>query len=408
MTATAAQTSILAGEAPPSPSREPGHLLQLDGLRAVAIGLVLAEHLLPLHRPIQAWFPELEGLRPGQVVPPLGFVGVSLFFVLSGFLITRILLGCRERVTLGHSSLRREAGVFYLRRTLRIFPLYYGTLLVLALLNVRQIHDRLPFHLTYTFNWLFAFPEHYSRGGFERHFWSLCVEEQFYILWPWLILLAPRRLLLPGLLAVFAVGPLWRAAFQYRVWHWQDQLPVHGFLDQLGWQFTMFPTPACLDLLAAGGLVAFFWNTPVRRGLLWTCLLMGVPSAALAVGLYRSDWLIEQRQVFQQTALALCFAAFVGFAAGGIPRIGRVLELRAVTYIGKISYAMYVFHMFTPPMLRWAFGIEERAGYGPRPWLFAWSCVALTIAMAAVSWHVFEGPINRLKGRVRYERAEVG
>ena len=395
MTATAAQTSILAGEPTPALGRADGHLLQLDGLRAIAIALVMTEHLLPLHRSLQEWFPTLRNLKPGQVVPPLGFVGVSLFFVLSGFLITRILLACRQRVSDGESTFGRELGVFYFRRTLRIFPLYYGTLLVLALLpdpgsqtafGVRQIHDRLPYHLTYTFNWLFSFPEHYGRGGFERHFWSLCVEEQFYLFWPWAILLVPRRLLLPGLLLTFALGPIWRAWFHLRGWPWQ---------------FTMFPTPACLDLLAAGGLIAYVWNTRARRIMLWACLTVGLPAASLAIGLYRSDWQITQRFIFLQTAMAVCFAAFVGFAGQGVPFIGRALELRPVAYIGKISYAMYVFHNFTPPMLRWALGFD---GYGPRPWLFAAACVTLTIAMAALSWHFFEGPINRLKDRVSYGR----
>jgi peptidoglycan/LPS O-acetylase OafA/YrhL len=365
-------------------------------LRTVAIALVLAEHLFPLHRSLQGWFPSLQGLKPGQVVPPLGFIGVSLFFVLSGFLITRILIGCRGRLNAGESSLGREVRVFYIRRTLRIFPLYYGTLLVLALLpdagsqtafGVRQIHDRLPYHLTYTFNWLFSFPEHYSRGGFERHFWSLCVEEQFYLFWPWLILLVPRRLLLPALLATIALGPAWRAWFHFRDWPWQ---------------FTMFPTPACIDLLAAGGLIAFVWNTRARGYVLWGLLVVGVPAAAMAVGLYRSNWLLDQRVVFQQTALALCFAAFVGFTAQGVPGIGRALSLAPIAYLGKISYAMYVFHNFTPPILRWALDVD---GYGPRPWLFAWSCVALTIAMSAASWHLFEGPINALKRHFPYSRS---
>ncbi len=400
MTATAVQTSGLADA-----SSRRDHMIQIDGLRTVAIGLVLVEHLVPIHRLLVEWFPSLRGLRPNQVTPPLGFVGVSLFFVISGFLITRILLGSRQRMDSGLSTLGRETRIFYIRRTLRIFPLYYGTLLVLWLLDVRQIHDRIGWHLTYTFNWLFSIPEHYGRGGYERHFWSLGVEEQFYLLWPWLILLVPRRLLLPGLLATFAIGPLWRAAFHFRIWHWQDQVPVHGLLDGLGWQFTTFTTPACLDLLAAGALVAYFWNTPLRRPVLWACLLVGLPAASMAMGLYRSDWLIDQRHVFNQTALALCFAAFVGFAGQGIPLIGRALAFGPIAYLGKISYGMYVFHNFTPPMLRWATGVE---GYGPRPWLFAFTCIALTIAMAAISWHLFEYPINRLKNRFPYTRREAG
>ena len=84
--------------------------------------------------------------------------------------------------------------------------------------------------------------------------------------------------------------------------------------------------------------------------------------------------------------------------------VGRALEFAPVAYLGKISYGMYVFHNFTPPMLRWAFGIDEKAGYGNYPWVFAWGCAALTVALAAGSWHLYEGPINRLKEKVRYRR----
>lgn len=371
MTAIAVQTSSVP------PRRGTDHLIQLDGLRAVAIGLVLAQHLLPLHRLI----PNPEKLPPNKLVPPLGFYGVCLFFVLSGFLITRILLAARRRVTLGESGVGRQLGVFYARRTLRIFPLYYATLFVLAALNVRHVRERLPWHLTYTGNWLFSWPADYNAGGFERHLWSLGVEEQFYLIWPWLILLTPRKLLLPAMALAFASGPAWRAWFALRGWPWQ---------------FTQFPTPANFDLLAAGAIVAFAWPyLRARRWLVWSCLIVGVPTALFTVVLYRSDFLLTTRQILQPTALALCFAAFVGFCGHGLPGVaGKLLELRPVLYVGKVSYALYVFHNFAPPLLRWTVG--DRLG-ASQTWTFGLASVGLTLVAASVSWHAFEGPINRLK-----------
>ena len=374
MTATSVQTSSVPAR------RGTDHLIQLDGLRAVAIALVLAQHLLPLHRLL----PNPDRLPPHKLVPPLGFYGVCLFFVLSGFLITRILLACRERVTLGESGTARQLGAFYARRTLRIFPLYYGTLLVLALLDVRHIRERLPWHLTYTENWLFSTGA-YNAGGFDRHLWSLAVEEQFYLVWPWVILLSPRKLLLPLMALAFACGPLWRAWFALRGWPWQ---------------WAQFPTPANLDLLAMGGIVALAWpHLRARRWLAWSCLVVGLPAALFTVVLFRSDFLLTTRQILQPTALALCFAAFVGFCGQGVPVAGKLLELRPVLYVGKVSYAMYVFHNFAPPVLRWAVG--DRLG-ASQTWGFGVASVALTLAAAALSWHLFEAPINRLKRLVPY------
>ena len=206
MTATAAQTSL--GEAREL-RHETGHLAGLDGLRAIAVGLVLLHHLVPLHRIV----PHPPGTKVGNVVPPLGYIGVSLFFVLSGFLITRILLAGRERVDAGHTTTPRLLGAFYVRRTLRIFPLYYATLLVLTLLDTGLVRDRIAWHATYTSNWLFSSAAAWSAGGSERHFWTLAVEEQFYLLWPWLMLLVPARLLPGALVLTFLAAPAWRACW---------------------------------------------------------------------------------------------------------------------------------------------------------------------------------------------------
>ncbi len=146
-----------------------GYRPQLDGLRAIAIGLVGIEHFggpwVRAHFPIGA-----------------GALGVQLFFVLSGFLITRNLLFKLEQAPAGE-VLRR----FYIGRAVRLMPAYYLTLLVLFMLGVPEVHDFILWHLTYTSNYLAA------TGGPLLVFWSLAVEEQFYVLLPMLILLSGRN-----------------------------------------------------------------------------------------------------------------------------------------------------------------------------------------------------------------------
>lgn len=145
-----------------------GYRPQLDGLRAIAIGLVGVEHFggpwVRTHFPIGA-----------------GALGVQLFFVLSGFLITRNLLFRLEQAPAGE-VIRR----FYFGRAVRLMSAYYPILLVLFVLGVPEVHDFILWHLTYTSNYLAA------TGGPLLVFWSLAVEEQFYLLLPVLILLSGR------------------------------------------------------------------------------------------------------------------------------------------------------------------------------------------------------------------------
>ena len=146
---------------------------QLDTLRAVAIGFVLLEHWL---NP----FATAMGVHGGY--------GVWLFFTLSGYLITGILLRYRDAVEAGRSSLGEVLRVFFARRFLRILPVYYLFLLFAALAG-RMSADSAPWHLAYLSNFYF-----WQRGEFAAmgHLWSLSVEEQFYMIWPVVIILVAR------------------------------------------------------------------------------------------------------------------------------------------------------------------------------------------------------------------------
>lgn len=342
-------------------------LPQLDGLRAVAIGLVLVHHLLPLP----------------TGTPPLGHVGVSLFFVLSGFLITRILLDGRG------GGLGEQFKAFYARRALRILPPYFALLGVLWLVGVRHIDDRLPWHAAYLSNWLFTDGKVLRQGGLDRHLWSLSVEEQFYLVWPWLMLLLPRVTLPAVFLICIAGAALWRAF----AWH---MMLTQGWSD--GW--LAYTTPAHLDLLAIGGLSAFLWHWRHLRTAAWIALVAGTPFVVLDYGAGRTDWLIDWRIWFSQTSLALLLVGLTMLVATGR---GRVLSWGPIVYVGTISYGMYLVHTFTGEMAR---RLLDRPGDGG--WVVGLTACAMTFAIAAASWHGFERPILRLKRFVPYPHPRQG
>jgi peptidoglycan/LPS O-acetylase OafA/YrhL len=166
---------------------EPSRTPELDGLRAFAVLAVIVEHAFGI-RWAQTRF---ETWSPGNV-------GVRLFFVLSGFLITGILLSGRRDAEDTGASKRSVWTAFYLRRSLRIFPLAYAAIALACIAGAPTIRQHLGWYVTYTENFLFA--RQYSFEPPLSHFWSLAVEEQFYLIWPVVMLLVPETWLLPLIL----------------------------------------------------------------------------------------------------------------------------------------------------------------------------------------------------------------
>ena len=181
--------------------------------------------------------------RPYQFGIPFG-AGVHLFYVLSGFLITGILLDVRERAD-------RVAGLkaFYIRRALRIFPAFYLTLALAWIADVPPVRETFWWHALYLSNVQIVVSGEWP--GAISHFWSLAVEEQFYLLWPWLIVWVPRRWLVPAIVAAIAVAPL------FRLW-----------LAMIGYRETMLGvlTPGWLDSLGVGALLALMRELLTRCG----------------------------------------------------------------------------------------------------------------------------------------------
>jgi peptidoglycan/LPS O-acetylase OafA/YrhL len=353
-------------------SKLPGgqHMPQLDGLRTLAVAAVIWSHWVPAYQFGFEW----------------GVMGVNLFFVLSGFLITGILLDSRagaERPGARWFAIRQ----FYTRRVLRIFPLFYMTLALLVLLNIRPVRQTLVWHVCYLSNVYF-----FRQGvwvGQISHFWSLAVEEQFYLVWPYLIIFLPVRLLRPVVLGLIAAAPVFRV--------------VMGVVDP-GNRLAFVLTIGCLDALGIGALLAYLgrsggdsqWRAfGVARWLLWIGLLA---SAAVEV-LSRLNLAPSALLALRQTFLDMIFGWVILNGARGFQGwFGRFLQWAPMAYLGKISYGLYVFHNLAVYGL--VFAVKNL--HVPEiiltvSWVRCLGLLVLTISAAAVSWHFFEKPLNDLK-----------
>jgi peptidoglycan/LPS O-acetylase OafA/YrhL len=376
---------------PPRPPSE-SYMRQLDGLRALAVAGVIVEHYFPhtwmIHR------------------IPTGFAGVRLFFVLSGFLITGILLRSRLHYEQGQCTRRLALRQFYVRRFLRIFPLYYASILVLYLLNVAQARDEIFWHLSYLSNILYGRLGNFSPA--TGHFWSLAVEEQFYLLWPALILLTPRRHLLKVVVGFTAAAPV---------------AHVVGFMAGLNPVALQGYPLMCFDALGLGALLSYasepgFGGPVLRRRLLawgaWVApiVIVGVACNTLVELL---GWRVSGWGPVWELALPPLFALacvwIIGRAARGWGGpIGALLDIGPLVYLGKISYGIYILHnfvFFAVPLVMQKTGypltyvLQKTLRFTPDlergSWFFVVFWTSVTIALAALSWHLFEKPINDLK-----------
>ncbi|HEX5963982.1 MAG TPA: acyltransferase [Gemmatimonadales bacterium] len=359
------------------------HMPQLDGLRAFAAGMVVCYHF---------WGPARQYVH-------LGGIGVRVFFVLSGFLITGILLRSRARLDSGDVAARVALRRFYIRRILRIFPLYYFALAVAWYWRVSGAREGMAWHAAYLSNvhfFLLNAAQPGEWGGRVAHLWSLAVEEQFYLVWPWVILFARRRWL-PGIaLGMAAVGPIFRFAV----------------FSITGNDITSVLPFGCIDSLALGAYLAMtilpeFQSHPLVRPVGATALWSGLLLLAAHQVAEHTDSFWMFRIVSFDLAIALAGVWLVARAAEGMRGpAGRVLELAPIQYLGTISYGIYVYHLMLPELLP---RVARRMGFPDlfapfvdktMPFLIFYG--AASIAVAAVSWHLFEGPINRWKARFEY------
>jgi peptidoglycan/LPS O-acetylase OafA/YrhL len=342
-----------------SPSAE--RIPSLDGLRAISITLVLLGHLAGTRG-----FP----LSAAAVNPwSLGSFGVTVFFVISGFLITGLLLDELRRTQ------RIRLGRFYFRRTLRIFPPYFALLIVVAAAGAAGWIALNPGDLlhgaTYTSNY------HDTRSWYVGHTWSLSVEEQFYLLWPAVLLLARTRRALFIAAATILVVPLFRVA------EWElVRSAGHG----VGYRFETIA-----DSLAVGCVLACARNRlhawPLYMRALSSPAFVLVPAVAVLANLTHDHPLIAfgAAMTVINICLALCVDWAVTFHEG---RIGRVLNAAPLVFVGWISYSLYLWQQ---PFLN----RESTAWSAAFP-----ANILLTMVAALASYYLVERPSLQLRKRI--------
>ncbi|MBX6316460.1 MAG: acyltransferase, partial [Isosphaeraceae bacterium] len=345
---------------------------ELDALRALAALAILLFHLHP----------------PAFV---FGWTGVDLFFVLSGYLITTIILD--------HLGRRRFVWNFYARRGLRIWPIYYLTLLLLVatnpLLPQPYALDALPNYLTYTQNlqyYRFQMPPPFHKA-FD-HTWTLALEEQFYLIWPALIALVGRRRVVPLCVGVILIAWMAREGGYLAMGRYSERILIarcDGFAlggllaalrsDQPCAVPAWFRSRRIIPLIGLTALGYLLWGIIAAGG---GIAFLGLPTPPDPAGTI--------------LAVGLLYFGLVGTIvnSAGHPLLAPLRD-RRLCYLGRISYGIYMYHY----IVFWAFD-----GFGFRYETSLWRGalkIGATVAVAALSWHLIEQPILSLKDRFRYD-----
>jgi peptidoglycan/LPS O-acetylase OafA/YrhL len=366
----------------------------LDGLRALAILTVLGSHTKNYD---------------------FGWMGVQFFFVLSGFLITGILLRMKESL-----PPKEYFKSFYGRRFLRIFPLYYFYLFLLGLAAwqtdmipfkfIQQeiennVQPQLPYAFLYLYNFLHATIE-YRHTPFLSHLWSLSVEEQFYIVWPLVLFLTPKDKIKKVFLSAIALGPI----FRWIIFLIYQSQAVPGLLDVPALAVYVLPF-SHVDAFALGAFVSQF-SLPKPR-LQLAALAIFIPAIGFATqytvyGELRPDTLGYEFTMNSAYKFIWGYSLlnyFFSLVVHAVHRTGmwtRFLESSVMRYLGRISYGMYVYHYAIIWLLIQAQNknreiLDLSINYGmARTYILA---LAVTVFVATTSFHLLEKPINDLKDR---------
>ncbi|MCE9619202.1 MAG: acyltransferase [Planctomycetes bacterium] len=396
----------LTSEAAPAAGHR-AHILPLDGLRGIAILMVMFFHQADLlTKSTQEHGGPLLDLVYARICRA-GWVGVDLFFVLSGFLITGILLDTKSRA--------RYFRNFYIRRTLRIFPLYYAVLLALvvilpmlphsgsgplahAITEYAEVRPHQWWFWTYMSNFYFAL------HGWMGHaipdvLWSLAIEEQFYLVWPLLVLWIAREHLAKACLAIIAGSLIFRCVL---VGYGVDPIAIYVL------------TPSRLDALATGGLLAAVIRSEggfatIFKPASWVLAIAGV--ALVGLFIYRGH--LSEYDVLMQTGgltvIALFFGALLvrAVGAGAGSRTNRFFTCHILRMFGKYAYALYLFHLSVQSVIKVFFRPDRLPQIAGSEMLgqvaFQLLTTAATLALAIASWHLFEKHFLKLKYRLAPE-----
>jgi peptidoglycan/LPS O-acetylase OafA/YrhL len=369
-----------------------GRIRGLDGLRAIAVGLVLVMHKTDFGTSSR-----------------MGFYGVWLFFLLSGYLITGQLYDARRQVESGSSKPFSELMMFWYRRAFRIFPAYYAILVIIScyyLLSGRELHG--------TLYYVFHLSNFYLSSNMEQfhttwaHFWSLAVEEQFYVLFAPLLLFTPARHAVKVCLAVMVASAIQRTFLTS-----EDIEPFRIYIDSL----------VNFGLLAAGGLLylmseratVLMSNARLNLGLPgWIALSVYLVLSVSTTSLLATDPALLQISYALGCGVGLFVLANV--TSGQSNSLVNLLEWPSISLLGRLSYSIYLINDYVPSDIpqrilalaaRWGAGDAGQRTFETHPNVSlllsifgVLLCFAIVIGAAFISWTLVERPAQALRDRI--------
>jgi len=350
---------------------------QLDTIRFFAVSMVMFAH----------WRYDLMQFRPLE----LGSLGVSMFFVLSGFLIGRILLDCKLANQNSLSANLYTIKSFVIRRCLRIFPIYYLYVFCMYLwgedILKMDLKEDILYFLTYTSNYLYLFRQQWD--GYISHTWSLSVEEQFYLVFPWIVLFARRRqTLIIVLIILFVIGTMFPLIY-YR-------------------PFIFLHTLSCINAFAIGAIVSYVeifkprWSKTFYKAMYFLGLITFIYIFILPF----TD--INCFPIFKRFFVSIWTSAVICFIINDkkLLFVEQILNFKFFQWVGKISYGVYIYHVITTQLYivlrrhlsEWNLSIPS-AGELSLIWPIQF---VMVLILATISWYLIELPLNSLKDRFPY------
>ncbi|MBS1588212.1 MAG: acyltransferase [Bacteroidetes bacterium] len=361
----------------------------LDGLRAFAILVVIIDHWTVRRGPTLDFYSPIGFLH--RLLVPGGLFGVSLFFVLSGFLITSILLKEKEN----NQNTKGTLINFFFRRALRIFPIYYLTLAILFFINYPDIRQNFLAFTTYTSNYTIYNQHHWNAFS---HSWSLSVEEQFYLVWPWCVLFTPKKLMKSMFLFFIAVGMI------SKIWvHSID----HGFNYLLVFN--------CFDAFGIGGLYALSIRDEktMAQFRYWLRILLPISISVYTfwrIAPYIGQ--IEHFNLFARTIESIISVALVHWVVSGEGHqaFKRLCEQKILVWIGTVSYGLYLYHY--PIDILYDIYLPKLISHGFPMWVnnFYFALLLKTVSLLSItylSFYYIEKPILGLKKAFSYKSNQV-
>jgi peptidoglycan/LPS O-acetylase OafA/YrhL len=382
-------SSLNKSSASPATPATTGYVSELDALRGLAMTGVVAQHCKLM---------------------PFGWTGVWLFFVISGFAITSSLLAS-DRASHSKMLLVRN---FYFRRSLRIWPLYFAfviaNMIAAAMAGRYDVLASAPWLATFTYNFrMILHPENWATIG---HLWTISVEEQFYLIFPFLFAFLSRRRLVMALWICIFFSPVWRTLLTV----WFDSFSR----DDLWKAFSLYAfAPAHFDAFSAGALLALCRpflasRLPLARALLAGALGVAVAYACIYVWLnvstegfgqdamrnvYSGILWGQGRQIWLYSTVTGLAVALIALILAGEPWLLAVCRLPLLRPIGRISYGAYILHLpvlglyqFLWPSHSTVFSLTHSLA----KFAFAYP---VTLLIAFLSFHYFEMPILKLRSR---------